>query len=77
MGSQIAVDTAVPFEYYDFEIIQRLSPIKSPLRPVGGIFRSNLFEQAFELIGMFCTDCPSGLQECAGQKTLIVQRQSP
>ena len=48
MGSQIAVDTAVPFEYYDFEIIQRLSPIKSPLRPVGDIFRSIFFEYAFE-----------------------------
>ena len=22
---------------------------------------------------MFCTDCPSGLQECAGQKTLIIK----
>ena len=35
MGKDINVDTLQPFEYYKYEIIQRLKPTKSPLRPVG------------------------------------------
>lgn len=36
-GSSIDVSNMQPFEYYDYEIIDRLKPTKSPLRPVGGM----------------------------------------
>ena len=36
-GSSIDVANMQPFEYYNYEIIDRLKPTKSPLRPVGGM----------------------------------------
>jgi len=36
-GSSIDVTNMQPFEYYNYEIIDRLKPTKSPLRPVGGM----------------------------------------
>jgi hypothetical protein len=35
-ASDIDTSSAVQFEYYTYEIIQRVAPSKSPLRPVGG-----------------------------------------
>ena len=35
-GSDVDMASAPAYEYYNYEILQRLAPIRSPLRPVGG-----------------------------------------